>query len=223
MTYPEVAWAVLAVVGAYLLGSIPVGVVVCRVGFGIEILARGSRRSGATNVYRTVGLPAAAIVFAGDFLKGLAPTLVARLVWGESQTVPAMVACAATIGHNWSVFMRFRGGRGVTTSWGAVMALAPIAAVIGVPIGLATLYVGRYVSLSSLVGAVGFLVAAAIFYALNLGVSGTYVALIAGFVVFLFTQHLDNVQRLFAGTERRLAPWPDLMAGRGPRGRGGTR
>lgn len=221
MTYPEIVWAALAVAAAYVLGSIPVGVIVCRVGYGIDILQHGSRRSGATNVYRTVGLRAAAIVFAGDFLKGLVPTLIARLVFGEYQLVSALVACATTVGHNWSMFVRFRGGRGVTTSWGAVMALAPIAAVIGVPIGLATLYVGRYVSLSSLVGAVGFLAAAAIFYVLDLGVSGTYVALIAGFVVFLFSQHLDNVQRLFAGTERRLAPWPDIKAGRGSRGRGG--
>jgi len=201
-------------VGAYLLGAVPMGWLVCRIGFGINILEHGSRRSGATNVYRTVGRGAAVLVFAGDMLKGFVPTLVARLLVGELELVPILVAVLTAVGHNWSVFIGLRGGRGVATSSGAVIALAPLAALVGFPVGLATVAIGRYVSLGSLVGALGFLVGAIVFYALGLGVTGFHVTLVAIFVVFLISQHLDNLQRLFAGTERRLAPWPELIGSR---------
>lgn len=201
-------------VGAYLFGAIPVGWLVCRVGFGIDILDHGSGRSGTTNVYRTAGRGAAVIVFCGDLLKGFVPALVARFLVGEFQLVPVLVAVLATIGHNWSVFIGLRGGRGVVTSWGSVMALVPIAAVIGIPIGLCTVVIGRYVSVASLAGALGFLIGGIIFYAIGFGVDGFGVGLIAVFVIFLFSQHLDNLQRLFAGTERRLAPWTELSGSR---------
>ena len=202
-------------IGAYLLGAVPMGWLVCRIGFGVNIFEHGSQRSGATNVYRTVGRGAAVIVFVGDMLKGFVPTLAARLLVGDLQLVPLIVALLTAAGHNWSIFIGLRGGRGVATSIGAVMALAPLAAVIGVPVGLATVAIGRYISLGSLVGALGFLVGAIAFYALGLGVTGFHVTLVAIFVVFLTTQHLDNLQRLFAGTERRLAPWLELIGSRG--------
>ena len=203
------------VLGAYLLGAVPMGWLVCRVGFGVNIFEHGSQRSGATNVYRTVGRGAAVIVFVGDTLKGFVPTLLARLLVGDLQLVPLIVAVVATMGHNWSIFIGLRGGRGVATSWGAVMAVAPLAAVIGMPMGVATIAIGRYVSLGSLAGALGFLVGAIAFYALGLGITGFHVTLTAIFVVFLTTQHLDNLQRLFTGRERRLAPWPELIGSRG--------
>lgn len=202
------------IVGAYLFGAIPVGWLVCRIGFGINIFDHGSGRSGTTNVYRTAGPGAAAIVFCGDALKGFVPALVSRLLVGEFQLLPVLVAVLTTIGHNWSVFIGLRGGRGVATSWGSVMALVPIAAVVGIPIGLVTVAIGRYVSVASLAGALGFLIGGIIFYTFGFGVDGFGVGLIAVFVIFLFSQHLDNLQRLLAGTERRLAPWTDLSSSR---------
>ena len=215
MTTVQAVQVICLIVGAYLLGAVPMGWLVCRIGFGVNIFEHGSQRSGATNVYRTVGRGAAVIVFVGDMLKGFVPTLVARLLVGDLQLVPVIVALLTAAGHNWSIFIGLRGGRGVATSAGAVLALAPLAAAVGVPVGLATVAIGRYVSLGSLVGALGFLVGAIAFYALGLGVTGFHVTLVAIFVVFLMTQHLDNLQRLFAGTERRLAPWPELIGSRG--------
>ena len=215
MTTVQAVQVICLIVGAYLLGAVPMGWLVCRIGFGVNIFEHGSQRSGATNVYRTVGRGAAVIVFVGDMLKGFVPTLVARLLVGDLQLVPVIVALLTAAGHNWSIFIGLRGGRGVATSAGAVLALAPLAALVGIPVGLATVAIGRYVSLGSLVGALGFLVGAIAFYALDLGVTGFHVTLVAIFVVFLMTQHLDNLQRLFAGTERRLAPWPELIGSRG--------
>ena len=215
MTTVQAVQVICLIVGAYLLGAVPMGWLVCRIGFGVNIFEHGSQRSGATNVYRTVGRGAAVIVFVGDMLKGFVPTLAARLLVGDLQLVPVIVALLTAAGHNWSIFIGLRGGRGVATSAGAVLALAPLAALVGIPVGLATVAIGRYVSLGSLVGALGFLVGAIAFYALDLGVTGFHVTLVAIFVVFLMTQHLDNLQRLFAGTERRLAPWPELIGSRG--------
>ena len=97
------------------------------------------------------------------------------------------------------------------------MALIPIAAVVGIPVGLVTVAIGRYVSLGSLAGAIGFLVGSIVFYAMGPYVSGFDVTLIAIFVVFLFSQHLDNLRRLFSGTERRLPPWSVSIGSRGVR------
>ena len=202
------------IVGSYLFGAIPVGWLVCRVGFGVDIFEHGSGRSGTTNVYRTAGTGAAVIVFCGDLLKGFVPALIARVLMAEFQLVPVMVAVLATVGHNWSVFIGLRGGRGVATSWGSVMALVPAAGVVGIPIGIFTVVIGRYVSLASLAGAVGFLIGVIMFYALGFGVDGFGVGLIAVFVIFLFSQHLDNLRRLIAGNERRLAPWTDMSGSR---------
>ena len=217
MTAGEVVQVVALIAGAYLVGSLPVGWLVCRLGFNINILDHGSGRSGTTNVYRTVGAGAALIAFVGDLLKGFLPALVARFLFFEFPLVPMLVAIISTVGHNWSIFLGLRGGRGVVTSWGSVMALIPIAAVVGIPIGLVTVAIGRYVSLGSLAGAIGFLVGSIVFYAMGPYVSGFDVTLIAIFVVFLFSQHLDNLRRLFSGTERRLPPWSVSIGSRGVR------
>lgn len=212
--------AVGVVLFAYVAGSTPTGVLVCRLLFGVEVLEQGSGRSGATNVMRAVGLGPAGVVVAGDFLKGFVPALLARLVLAEYPLVALVAVFAAAGGHNWSVFLRFRGGRGVATSLGGVTAMAPILAAIAIPTGVATLIIGRYVSLSSLAGAVSALLGAAALYAAGLWVTGYDLLMVAGLTVFLFTQHIDNMRRFFAGTERRLPAWVALMGGRSGRNRG---
>ncbi len=219
MSAIDILASVAIVVGGYLLGSVPLGAIVCQQGFRVNILNRGSGRSGATNVLRTVGPGAAGMVLLGDILKGFIPVLLARLLLEQLPILPVLAGLAAMAGHNWSVFLRFRGGRGVATSFGCFMALVPMTALVGLPLGLGTIAVARYVSLGSLVGALGFLIAAIIFYALGFGVTGYHLFFIAVINVFLITQHLDNLQRIFAGTERRLAPWPQLIGSIGNRDR----
>ena len=136
MSVGEILGAIGIVLGAYLIGSVPFGVLVCRVGFGVDVFAQGSRRSGATNVMRAVGFGPAALVIVGDLLKGFLPGLAARLVFGEDSIVPVLAVTAAVAGHNWSVFLRLRGGRGVVTAVGGLAAMAPIVVAIALPAGL---------------------------------------------------------------------------------------
>ena len=222
MSVGEILGAVGLVLGAYVVGSLPTGVLVCRVGFGIDVFAQGSQRSGATNVMRAVGLGPAALVIAGDFLKGFLPALAALLIFGDESIVPALAAAAAVAGHNWSVFLRFRGGRGVVTSYGGLAAMVPIVAAIALPVGLAALAIGRYVSVASLTGSLAALLSAVVFYAVGGWITGYDLLLAAGLSIFVFTQHIDNMRRFVAGTEPRLPAWAGLIGGRNGRNRGSS-
>src|SRR5579864_5043504 len=119
-------FALAAVIG-YLLGSIPTGMIVARVYRGVDLTEYGSGRTGATNVLRTLGRGAAAVAFGGDFLKGaLAVALVKFVIAPENAWVEMVAAAAAVIGHTYSVFIGFKGGRGVVTGFGASVVAAPI-------------------------------------------------------------------------------------------------
>ncbi len=131
----------LAALGGYLLGAIPFGLIIGRLTKGIDLREYGSHRTGATNALRTLGTRAAAAVFALDVAKGVAAVLLARLVFAGDPMVEwaaALAGLAAIVGHNWSAFIGFTGGRGVATSAGALGAmsvwtifiLAPIVAVV---------------------------------------------------------------------------------------------
>src|SRR5712691_3308023 len=122
--------ALAALVG-YLLGSIPTGIIVARVYRNVDLTAYGSGRTGATNVLRTLGSGAAAIAFVGDFLQGFLAVMAVRYLiaadnsWGE-----LIAAVAAVVGHSYSVFIGFKGGRGVVTGFGATAAATPIAPIL---------------------------------------------------------------------------------------------
>src|ERR1700738_5008712 len=119
--------AVLSAVVGYLLGSIPTGIVVARVYRNVDLTAHGSGRTGATNVLRTLGSGAAAIAFAGDFLKGLLAVMAVRYVIAPDNSWAELIAAAAAvIGHSYSMFIHFKGGRGVVTGFGATVIAAPV-------------------------------------------------------------------------------------------------
>jgi len=189
-----------------LLGSIPTGIIVARVYRNVDLTAYGSGRTGATNVLRTLGSGAAAIAFAGDFLKGLLAVLAVRLIIaGDNSWVELVAGVAAVLGHSYSVFIGFKGGRGVVTGFGATAAatpLAPILMLIAFAIGAVLVAVTRYVSLGSVVGAglAGLLMC---WLAVNTGDPAWAVwgVLMSGFII---AAHKDNIERLLAGTERKL-------------------
>src|SRR4051812_40467004 len=155
------ALAVLAVVVAYLLGAIPFGYLVAYRVKGIDIRTVGSGNVGATNVGRVLGFRFFLLVFVLDVLKGLLPTLgfpraVTALAGREVPALAVLVALATILGHNFPVYLKFRGGKGVATSLGALAALDPVASV-SAAVGFTTfLLVTRYVSLSSVLGAIVF-------------------------------------------------------------------
>lgn len=196
-----VAW-ILAVPVAYLIGAVPVGIALGRVLRGVDIRKYGSGSSGATNVHRTLGPIAGALVLLGDIAKGAVPVLIVGLVTDEA-AIRAAAGSAVIIGHMWPVWARFRGGKGVATSIGAVIVLAPWAALIAVAVGLPILAATRIVSLSSMLGAVAGSVALIVLAAVGYYDLGYLVFAIAAMVLILF-RHRSNVQRLVSGTESRF-------------------
>ena len=199
--------AALAALVGYLLGSIPTGIIVARVYRNVDLTAYGSGRTGATNVLRTLGKGAAAIAFAGDFAKGLLAVLAVRLVIapGDNSWAELIAAVFAVLGHSYSIFIGFKGGRGVVTGFGATVVatpLAPILMLIAFGIGAVMVALTRYVSLGSVVGATvaGLLMC---WLAINTGDPAWAVwgVLISGFIV---ASHKDNIERLLARTERKL-------------------
>ena len=197
---------VVAAVVGYLLGAIPFGLIIGRATRGIDIREYGSHRTGATNALRTLGARAAALVFLLDVAKGVAAVVVTRAIFGGDPLVEwaaAAAGFAAIVGHNWSVFIGFTGGRGVATSGGALGAMSPWTVLVLVPIVVLVIWRSRYVSLGSITGG---LLAPVVTGALALvgqaSVPAIAYALASGLLVTV--AHADNIGRLRAGTERRI-------------------
>ena len=197
---------VIAAMLGYLFGAIPFGLIIGRLTKGIDLREYGSHRTGATNALRTLGTPAAAAVFALDVAKGVAAVLVARTLFAGDPMVEwaaAAAGVAAIVGHNWSVFIGFTGGRGVATSAGALGAMSPWTILIVAPIVFLMIWRSRYVSLGSVTGAVGApIITAALAIIGAASVPAIAYALASGLLVTV--AHADNIGRLRAGTERKI-------------------
>jgi acyl-phosphate glycerol 3-phosphate acyltransferase len=205
--------SILSALSAYLIGAIPFGYLIARWARGIDIRTVGSGNIGATNVGRVLGFRFFAVVFTLDLLKGLLPTLglprAVRAATGQGQggvALAVLVALAAILGHNFPVYLRFRGGKGVATSLGALLALDTTAALASAAgFGLALMVTG-YVSASSLLGGVVFAVVH--FARSHAPWSRDQIAmslLTVGLLVLLFVRHRKNLSRIRAGTEPRVS------------------
>ncbi len=197
------------ITAGYLIGAIPSGLIVGKLYRGVDVRQYGSQRTGATNVLRTLGPGASAVVLLADALKGAVVVLIARLLLAHLQPFwvgplgEVLAALAAMVGHNWPVYIGFRGGRGVAVSVGSMAVLVPLASVVGVLVGVAVIALSRFVSLGSVVGTI--IAALFIIGWVALGLAPqSYVlfSVVAGSVIVL--QHRDNIGRLLAGTERKL-------------------
>ncbi len=188
---------------AYLLGSIPSGYVLARLRGNVDIRQTGSKRTGATNVLRTLGWKAAAPVFGGDFLKGVLAILIARLITHGDPAADVIAGLAALVGHNYSIYIGFKGGRGVTTGLGALAVISPLVMFITTIIGIAIIARSRYVSLGSVLGS-GSLPVTMLAVVLLLGQPFPHFlfGLLGG--TFVIVSHRDNIYRLLHGTERKL-------------------
>lgn len=183
---------------AYLIGSIPFGLLISQVVGRVDIRRYGSGNIGTANVLRIVGKRAAALTLLGDLLKGFLPTLAALLL-GGSDLLVAGVGLAAVLGHNWSVYLRFAGGKGVATSFGALLAMTPLPAILGFLVWLGVVLVFRYTSLAALAASV--CIPPLIFFSIG---SGPYFTFSLLSTLLIFVRHRDNIQRLWAGTEHRV-------------------
>ncbi len=190
-------WLALAL--SYLLGAIPMSWLVGRLG-GVDLRSQGSGNLGATNLYRVLGWRFAIPAGLFDVGKGALPTFVLPARVGPEAWLPLAVGAAAIVGHVFSVFVRFRGGKGVATAAGVVLALAPIPLLASAVVWGAVLKATGYVSLASMLGAVAFP-----FAALALGVANPYVVPVGlALAAFILYTHRANIRRLVAGTENRF-------------------
>jgi len=199
----EVPRTILLVLGAYLLGSLPSGVIVARLTGGRDPRTVGSGRIGGTNAMRAMGAPRGVAVGLLDVAKGALPVLVARFL-GAGEFVEAIVGVAAVVGAWHSVFLRFHGGRGVATAVGAMLVIQPLVALAAAPVALGVVALSRYVSLGSLLGSAA---AAAIMLALVVAGVVAPASLVYGVsaAVIVWLAHADNIDRLLHGRERKLS------------------
>ncbi len=191
--------ATLLCVGAYLVGSIPTGMLVARAR-GVDLRAVGSGNIGATNVARALGRGFAIAVLIGDALKGFLPVFIGRRYL--TQLPPAAIALAglaAIVGHMFTVFLRGRGGKGVATSLGVALAISPLAALCGFGLYVLAYVTTRISSVGSLLGIWSF----PLFATLLGGVPRPYLALSIGTAALVTVRHRANLARLWRGEEKR--------------------
>lgn len=190
----------LWLLAGYLLGSIPSSYLVARWLGGVDLRQHGSKNLGATNLYRTLGWRYALPAGLFDVAKGMVPVVVFAPRAGSGAWVPLALGVSAIVGHVFSVFVGFRGGKGVATAAGAVLGLAPLPLGVSAVVWALLVWVTGYVSVASMFGAVAFPLAVWL-----LQPDDHYVILgglvLAAFIVF---NHRDNIRRLLKGREARF-------------------
>jgi glycerol-3-phosphate acyltransferase PlsY len=209
-----IAKFVIVIVVAYLLGSIPFGLIMGKVTRGIDVRKYGSGKTGGTNVMRTVGTKFGILTIVLDVAKAAGAVILAKAIVGSSilliggisihwQIAQVIAGLAAVAGHNWSVFAKFKGGRGVTAYFGTLFAIFPPAGIFGVEVLAISALRSQYMSMGSIFGA---LAAWCLMVPLTIAYDFPPIYLAYGLVavVLLVYQHHDNIKRLQQGTERQL-------------------
>lgn len=207
MDFPWV-YGIASVLIAYLLGSIPTSVWWGRAFHGVDVRQHGSRNAGATNTFRVLGLRAGIPVLFIDILKGFLPVRILPNFTGlQPDTAPWMwfrvaLVGAAVIGHLYPVFASFKGGKGVATSLGGVLAVHPGAAAICVIVFAVVFFLSRYVSLGSLCAALAFPLAVVMIYK---EFSPVKIGFAVALCLLVFYTHRENILRLIRGQENRMS------------------
>lgn len=189
---------VVAAAISYLLGSIPNGLILGKAIWGVDLRQHGSKNIGATNAWRTIGKAGGISIFALDFLKG-AISAYLGLHLGGSELAGVLCGILAIAGHSWSVFLAFKGGKGVATGLGVIAALMPMVTLIVFAVWFAIVYFTGYVSLGSIVGA-ALVPILTLFFGLH--TEFLILGLIAA--VFIIYRHKSNIERLLNGTESKI-------------------
>ena len=200
----QAAWPQYAVVVvlSYLLGSLSWGYMLLRWRMGMDVRDFGSGRTGMSNVLRTGGGKAAALVFALDVATGVVAGVIAREIVG-SHLAEVVAALVALVGHNWPVFLGFRGGRGILTALGGLSMMTPVPAMVATATFAVTAFGSRYISLGSIVGVLAG-AASLVGLAWAGWYSTTYMLFAGAAAVMIIWQHRDNIHRLINGNERRM-------------------
>ena len=190
--------AAVAVI-AYLVGSIPTGIVIAKLMGAPDPRTTGSGNIGATNVGRTAGKAAGIITLIGDILKGFLIALLAFYIFGNSPTAVSITGLAVFLGHIYPIFLLFKGGKGVATALGVFLAIGPLQAIIAVILFAVIVAIFRYVSLGSMIAAVSIPILFSLFES-----TIPYAPLAVIIAVLIVLKHSDNIKRLVNGTENKV-------------------
>ena len=192
----------IIIIVAYLLGNISTSYIVAKKLAGVDIRTQGSGNAGSTNVLRTLGKKAGALTFIGDVLKGLIAVLLAKFIAYiahlDQATCAYIAVVAVVLGHNYPVFLGFKGGKGVATSLGSMLGMNPIIALTCLGFFIIIVAITKYVSLGSILG-IGL---SPIIMMINHNNKGVLVTLFLTISVVL--THKENIKRLLKGTERKI-------------------
>ena len=184
-------------VSAYLLGSIPTGLLLAKAA-GVNIRETGSGNIGATNVYRTLGRKVGIMTLVGDCLKGLIPVLIAKQL-GLHEAWIAATGLAAFLGHIYTIFLGFKGGKGVATALGVFLGVSPLSVLVALGVFILVLAKWRYVSLASITAAAAMPLVVALLEPKKLLIAMSLA--IAALVIY---KHRENIRRLRSGTESKF-------------------
>lgn len=194
----DILMYIIIFVLCYLLGNFNAAYIYGKITKKTDIRQHGSGNAGTTNAIRVMGKKAGFIVFASDFLKGLIAVLLAGAL-SDGKYAQAIAALAVIIGHNWPMFLKFKGGKGVATLIGAYAILAPVPLLIALVIALIIIYFTKWVSLASLCGILSILIILLIMQGLS--TNSILTLIIAAISIF---QHRQNIKRIFKGQENKL-------------------
>lgn len=195
----QILFEMLTVIAAYLLGAVPFGLIFAKLFSDVDVRSIGSGNIGATNVLRASGKKAAVLTLLADCFKGLIPVLAARGLFHDD-VVTALAGAAAVLGHSYPVYLKFKGGKGVATSYGVILSVAPLVGLICLIVWLIAALIWRYSSLSALLSFAVY--PAATFIA---RVTSKPFALLSLFIfTMIYYRHRENIKRLIAGTEPKI-------------------
>ena len=206
---------VILTIGAYLLGSIPFGLIIAKA-HGKDLRSIGSGNIGATNLSRALGKKWAYFCFILDVAKGLSPTLVATKLVSSPPDIAELflwfgVGCAAVLGHIFPIYIKFKGGKGVATSFGVALGLWPyytICALFTAVVWIIIVLIWRYISLASIAASIAFPIALISVIAIipNWGLANLWPLFIAAIAIpiMVIARHRENIKRIIAGTEDKI-------------------
>jgi glycerol-3-phosphate acyltransferase PlsY len=184
---------------SYLIGAIPFAYIISKVFKNIDIRKHGSGNPGATNVYRTVSKPLGILTFVCDALKGFVPVFFVTLINPSSYLIVLLVALVTILGHIYTVFLNFKGGKGVATGFGIFLAINPIATLICLAVFAIILALSKYVALASIFAAITLPIS---LFLLDATKEVLFFSIfIAGIVIF---RHISNIKRILNGTENKI-------------------
>ncbi len=195
---------IIFILFSYLIGAVPFALLIARTR-GVDIRTVGSRNVGATNVFRSVDKRLGVLTFTCDVLKGFLPAILFPL-WATAgienpQNAGLLYGCAAIAGHNWPIYLQLKGGKGVATSAGVLLGVAPLAVAVGLAVWLTFFAVFRYVSFASIMAAAGVPIAAWFLHGTTNRVLPAVMTVLGLLVIW---RHRSNIERLLNGTEKQF-------------------